>query len=666
MASTPKQLQPILALYDEQSRLQAIDSEELVSMRLRLRDALYRYIIDDPHPASASELDQKLWRAVFYEPIVHWRKAKRHDEGTGRRSTASSMLVSTISCGIGMYVGLLKELAERGVYPESIRSLLAATGHPTNPTKTSSSPLGHPDMPLKLMIYRMFICLGDLFRYAVQCCPEFEGSRFAMSRVVYEHAIRLCPQHGNAYNQSAVVASFLDDVLDTIYFYLASLSVDEPFAKVSLTNLESFVKKDKGEPSSVTWAMVFLIRHTLFLQTDSKRMEPLVITGWSSLRPLDWIRVACVMVAVRKLSPNALLEPFVCQLVRAVIGLVKPTTGNDKHFLNDAHLVAMSLVIPLCPSSITDELDLVDWPDEVTTAFGWQDLLLPFVGRMPETPEAFLNSVLASTFSEHAGATKEKPRVGTPDMQQPITEDEPSEPEETPPQPTREPPPVFDIATLLSKATAPKKPLAAAFPRADLKPSATAVSGSRSSLSASDRKSGSPVQAIASLFKAAIPAPRKEAMEATTSPPSRSIIDDILPKKQQQATPPLKDKPSIDGSLKEKDKILEDLARSHIEAAGRKALPAAGLKLSEAKLKQPAHSRVPQTLCLLNESDPNYPRPSRLLEKDEYDGIELIHCQHANLELDNAGYPFPYSIRMLEEPIRTDFGETIYYASIPR
>lgn len=73
--------------------------------------------------------------------------------------------------------------------------------------------------------HHILICLGDIERYQGQ----FHNSQnWASIRSWYLKASKLAPKNGKPYNQLGVIAVLANRKLDSVYFYIRSLSVSNP------------------------------------------------------------------------------------------------------------------------------------------------------------------------------------------------------------------------------------------------------------------------------------------------------------------------------------------------------------------------------------------------------------------------------------------------------
>lgn len=361
-------VQSIVHLLESQLKTSDPSSPSITALRTRLKESAYRLIISFPLIAAKDEVDVKLWRLVFYDQIVFYRKTSKKQEAS------MTALVKTINMGIGTVTGLLRGLVEGGVECQMISALLKDIGHIVTPT---GKKVAQSTPELINMVYRLMIYLGDLFRYACNYCPEYAENKFALSRMVYEHAVDFQPEKGHAYNQMAVIAAFMDDPLDTLYCYLTSMIVPDHFTRVVQQNLQDFVKKDRGAAATVPWTLTQLARQVIVQGIPKKQ---LVIENFQGLDRLDWIRAACILIALQKQGLDN-ISVFAMQFARAVT--------RELPTLHDGHIACMALLIPTCPDVLLPILEQMEWPESVLTIdASWERLIRPYYkGNIPESPE---------------------------------------------------------------------------------------------------------------------------------------------------------------------------------------------------------------------------------------------------------------------------------------
>lgn len=129
-------------------------------------------------------------------------------------------------------------------------------GPPGN-THTAYAPdMGPEEKREKLsLVYKALVCLGDLERYREQYEDRSrkemrEGrvnvtklaERFAKATNYYEVARSLIPHDGSAFNQLAVISTYVNDDFLCVYFYFRALAVKQAFKNIEEI-MDKFLKK---------------------------------------------------------------------------------------------------------------------------------------------------------------------------------------------------------------------------------------------------------------------------------------------------------------------------------------------------------------------------------------------------------------------------------------
>lgn len=451
--SIPASLAATLTAHEKLLKTRPAEAEDLVQARGALRESLYRFIISSPHEAAAADLDSKLWRLVFYEPLGHYRKLMQG----GKARTAPSAMVQIIMSGIGLYSTLIDTVSQQtGIADSTSLALLefflftADTGTSNVPAKEEKKTPSVKELAnaaideasVRLMLYRMIINLGDLYRYAAQYCPKeasmAAGLSFVKSQAkkptsasaipaatvdlrlaleVYGRAQDFVPDHGNAYNQAAVVSSMLEEEhsalpsqhqaasLRTLYLYVTALVARNGFGKLAASNLRAYLRKDRGPPDSPLALLCRLARKKLELAEGAEAGDLGVGEALhlhqpsSSLDPLEWIYAVCIVrfwLQSRSLTQS---------IYKAALGALKERSSDGTPILHEAHLLALAISVDLLDGE--EERGAVmesDFPDAVHPVAGWQRLVRPYLGYTPESPESLLESVISKGTTPQAAA----------------------------------------------------------------------------------------------------------------------------------------------------------------------------------------------------------------------------------------------------------------------
>eukprot|EP00586_Coscinodiscus_wailesii_P018548 CAMPEP_0172501088 /NCGR_PEP_ID=MMETSP1066-20121228/145978_1 /TAXON_ID=671091 /ORGANISM="Coscinodiscus wailesii, Strain CCMP2513" /LENGTH=1214 /DNA_ID=CAMNT_0013275687 /DNA_START=512 /DNA_END=4156 /DNA_ORIENTATION=+ len=169
--------------------------------RMKLCELLSDVLLSDPHVAMKKDCCGRLWRLCFYPQIAELRtRMSKEKNRRGKQQQQEEM-----KGGGGSDEALRVFLDEAIVFYEFLVGKFEDMVINSSPTTTSLSQNSHsstgsqqvPQVGLIFNLHRLYIYLGDLFRYS-QNLPSAENSYFRASR--------LAPGRGNPYNQLAVVA----------------------------------------------------------------------------------------------------------------------------------------------------------------------------------------------------------------------------------------------------------------------------------------------------------------------------------------------------------------------------------------------------------------------------------------------------------------------------
>jgi len=193
-----------------------------------------RLLLTDLEYALDKKVEQDLWNYCFKAYISHLQSVMR-DKKNSSRGEAQMTLTWFLENASGFYILLLEEL--RQVFGLEI------------PFLQSSSPYGISDMATKLrpgpepqksschyVCQHCLVHLGDIARYR---------SQTRQAETFYRHAISLAPSSGHPYNQIAILEASRGNRLATVYFYVRSVALRNPFPAAT-TNLSKMLGKLAG------------------------------------------------------------------------------------------------------------------------------------------------------------------------------------------------------------------------------------------------------------------------------------------------------------------------------------------------------------------------------------------------------------------------------------
>ncbi|KAK3587144.1 hypothetical protein CHS0354_006784 [Potamilus streckersoni] len=194
-------------------------------LRHNLQSLLEQIVLLDPDFSNKHNVEQVLWKSVFYQIIEVLRKQFNEEKDEDTKLTLHAVLDE----GTAFYEMLLKKLQK--TYDFSLDAFL----------DTNSIPPENINRAVKLALLsaqRSMICLGDIARYREQMNDSGKVN-YGKSRSWYTKAQQIAPKNGRPYNQLAILALYTRRKLDAVYYYMRSLAASNPFltARESLMSL---------------------------------------------------------------------------------------------------------------------------------------------------------------------------------------------------------------------------------------------------------------------------------------------------------------------------------------------------------------------------------------------------------------------------------------------
>ncbi|CAG8511060.1 1139_t:CDS:10 [Ambispora gerdemannii] len=230
--------------------------KEVATVRSKLRDSYEKIIFLDFDFAQVKDIEQSLWKYVFYRVIEEYRKRIRlapTGGGSSKGPTARKLIGSFRSFlheATGFYYSFIQRLAMH-FQLEQLEPIIKRFGLITEALDDSGT-LFSEDVKHKAVLscHKSLIFLGDLARYR-EMQNERQRKNWNIASDYYYQALQLVPDNGNPHNQLAVIATYNSDDLSAIYRYYRSLVVRHPFltAKDNLSFMFSKAKKASVESS---------------------------------------------------------------------------------------------------------------------------------------------------------------------------------------------------------------------------------------------------------------------------------------------------------------------------------------------------------------------------------------------------------------------------------
>ncbi|KAK3550109.1 hypothetical protein QTP86_020662 [Hemibagrus guttatus] len=200
--------------------------DRMTQLRAELLTLYESIILTDIEFSDTQNVDQLLWKNVFYQVIERFRQLlKNQDSDTA--SQIRAMLLTILEEGAMFFDSLLLKL--QTVFQFKLEDYMDGMA-------IRAKPLRKTVKYALISAQRCMICLGDVARYTEQAN---DSANYGKARSWYLKAQQIAPKNGRPYNQLAVLAVYTKRKLDAVYYYMRSLAASNPIltAKESLMSL---------------------------------------------------------------------------------------------------------------------------------------------------------------------------------------------------------------------------------------------------------------------------------------------------------------------------------------------------------------------------------------------------------------------------------------------
>ncbi|CAG8531879.1 1199_t:CDS:10 [Diversispora eburnea] len=222
-----------------------IDSEDAEFLRNSLKDIYEDIILIDLKFANENNIEEKLWRYVFYNPIEELRQKLRRinkHEKTNEYEAAYLEMCRYLDLGNGFYHTIVNNLKIReNINFDQIGIEIFKNSTPTSPLNSRPASKIRKKELSSECIQRCLINLGDLARYR-EMIQESNDKCWEFARQFYTTAARVYCDNGKAQAQLALLSMLRDKDIDIVYWYCFSLSTKQ-HPSTSLENLKVFYTK---------------------------------------------------------------------------------------------------------------------------------------------------------------------------------------------------------------------------------------------------------------------------------------------------------------------------------------------------------------------------------------------------------------------------------------
>lgn len=213
-------------------RVSADGLDRMAQFRAELLGLYEQVILNDIELSDSQNVDQALWKNVFYQVIERFRQLLK-DPTCDNTPHIRNMLLTLLDEGALFFDALLQKL--QTVYQFKLEEYMDGMAIRARPLrKTVKYAL--------ISAQRCMICLGDIARYREQAS---DSANYGKARSWYLKAQQIAPKNGRPYNQLALLAFYTKRKLDAVYYYMRSLAASNPIltAKESLMSLFEEAKR---------------------------------------------------------------------------------------------------------------------------------------------------------------------------------------------------------------------------------------------------------------------------------------------------------------------------------------------------------------------------------------------------------------------------------------
>ncbi|GES74847.1 protein SMG7 [Rhizophagus clarus] len=216
------------------TKSRSIFDKQVATLRSKLRDTYEKIIFLDYEFAQSKEVEQNLWKNVYYKVIEDFRKKIRAlPAPNGRsKSTSNKKLISSFRSFLheatGFYYSFIQKFAIHFELKQ-LDSVIKNFGLTIEPAEICQRSYSE-DIKQRAVLscHKSLIFLGDLARYR-ELQSDRVNKNWSTACDYYNHARQLVPDSGNPHNQLAVIATYNSDDFLAVYHYYRSLVVKHQF-----------------------------------------------------------------------------------------------------------------------------------------------------------------------------------------------------------------------------------------------------------------------------------------------------------------------------------------------------------------------------------------------------------------------------------------------------
>ncbi|KAK2828252.1 hypothetical protein Q5P01_019286 [Channa striata] len=220
-------------------RVSADGLDRMAKLRADLLGIYEQVILTDIEFSDSQNVDQALWKNVFYQVIEHFRQLLK-DPNNDNTPHIRNMLLTLLDEGALFFDTLIQKL--QTVYQFKLDDYMDGMAIRARPLRKTFIVVLFSGEVCTYQCSALYDLSGDIARYREQAS---DSANYGKARSWYLKAQQIAPKNGRPYNQLALLAVYTKRKLDAVYYYMRSLAASNPIltAKESLMSLFEEAKR---------------------------------------------------------------------------------------------------------------------------------------------------------------------------------------------------------------------------------------------------------------------------------------------------------------------------------------------------------------------------------------------------------------------------------------
>lgn len=262
---------------------------DVTKSRMRLCEMHSDWIIEDPEAAATGNSVNRLWQKCFYERIALARKMIAKNK---------KKRIDSVESEQSLKVFLNEGVTLMGYIIDRLKNRMITKAQEDDLDNDSTSRFGGVQC-----LARLYICLGDLYRY---------NGKLDEATSSYHNASSLAPGMSHCFNQLAVVSDCKESTAVATYWYVRAIYSGDNVAKAEANlhlqlskNRSWLIKQDQAAPILASTATKLFVSKFVDLYYAGVLQEP--------IDPKTVLN--CVNSFQTLLASSAFSDPLLCKLI---------------------------------------------------------------------------------------------------------------------------------------------------------------------------------------------------------------------------------------------------------------------------------------------------------------------------------------------------------------